>query len=67
MFQVVEKPKKKLIFCLLDVAKCDFGEDDKTMFQVFEKPWKLIFHLPTDTRYDFGVVDKAMFQGINRP
>jgi hypothetical protein len=36
MFHVVEKPCE-LIFCLLDDAKCDFGEVDKAMFQVVVK------------------------------
>jgi hypothetical protein len=28
----------ELIFCFLDVAKCDLGEVDKAMIQVVEKP-----------------------------
>jgi hypothetical protein len=39
---VVEKPCE-LIFCPLDIAKYDFGEVDKAMFQVVEKPWLIIF------------------------
>jgi hypothetical protein len=37
IFEVVEWPSE-IINCLLDVAKCDYGEVDKAIFQVVEKP-----------------------------
>jgi hypothetical protein len=36
MFQVVER-SFELFVCLLDVAKCEFGEVDKAMFRVVQK------------------------------
>jgi hypothetical protein len=36
MFHVFEWPWE-LIICLLDVAKCEFGKVDKTIFQVVQK------------------------------
>ena len=48
----------KVIFCIFTSPKFDFGEDEKTMFQVVASHWKLIFFLLTNPKCDLGEVKK---------
>ena len=55
----------KVIFCITTSPKFDFGEVEKSMFQVVARHWKLIFFLLTNPKCDLREVDKAMFQGTH--